>query len=306
MYPAAVTLALARLLAAPPGVDEAQVGLHFEDGFPERGREPVRAAFDRALAQACAPPPCTADCPAGASTLGLEVRGDERVHALRWTASDPRLDAPLSLSSDCELCNLDELEDQLGADLVQLCGRLAALDAAPAVLAITSAPAGAGLRIDGERVGSTPWSGELAPGPHEIELQAPGYVDTQRRVELRASVEERAHIELLPRVPSSTSPAASTPRRPTWPGWASLGTGLVLGVAGATLIAMNGSPWRGRCDGDDIDPDGDCRYVLATRGLGVGLAIAGAAALAGGIGLVVWAQRNSRAQSAGVRVSWSF
>lgn len=98
-------------------------------------------------------------------------------------------------------------------------------------------------------------------------------------------------------------------RRPAWPGWLGLGTGLVLGIAGATLIAIDGAPYRRDCAGANLDALGNCRYRLATAPLGIGFAIVGGVALGTGIGLTVWAHPSGRSREdarAGVSLTWRF
>src|SRR5690606_29128491 len=45
---------------------------------------------------------------------------------------------------------------------------------------VLSEPEGATVRLDGRPVGVTPWTGDLAPGQHEVALSLRGYVDTER------------------------------------------------------------------------------------------------------------------------------
>ena len=54
-----------------------------------------------------------------------------------------------------------------------------------AQLSISSQPGGAGVAIDGKRVGSSPWEGELPAGPHRVQVALEGYVAQERRVVLR-------------------------------------------------------------------------------------------------------------------------
>ena len=258
-------------------------GLQLAESIPRHERRALTEAFERALPLACEPPPCTEDCSDEDPTLTVEIGGDSRDYSLHWVASDPRLDTPLTLDSRCELCSVAELEDQLAGELATLCKRLQAIGGGPALLHVSSDPSGARLRIDGKRRGRSPWSGELEPGPHVIELRTPGHKRQRRTVDLIGSSEEREHIVLV---------AKDGAARPAWPGWTSLGLGLALSVAGTALIALDGNPWRGQCSGEDIDPNGHCRYLYATGPLGIGLAAAGAGAIAAGVGLVVWAQRG--------------
>ena len=53
-------------------------------------------------------------------------------------------------------------------------------------LTVTTVPPGAALTIDGQPIGVTPWTGELAPGSHALDLRAEGYAPGSRGVELPA------------------------------------------------------------------------------------------------------------------------
>jgi hypothetical protein len=85
-----------------------------------------------------------------------------------------------------------------------------------------------------------------------------------------------------------------------------LGLGVAMTVAGTALISVHGQPWASRCTGDDIDVEGNCRFVLKTRPVGITLAALGAGAIAGGVGLMIWAQRDLAQSSAGINVSGRF
>ncbi len=49
---------------------------------------------------------------------------------------------------------------------------------------VLSTPAGAVVSIDGTRLGLTPWSGEIAPGFHQLTLELRGYRDETRNFDL--------------------------------------------------------------------------------------------------------------------------
>src|SRR5690606_31413593 len=51
-------------------------------------------------------------------------------------------------------------------------------------LTVLSSPPGAVVEIDGQRLGVTPWTGELAPGFHKARLQLPGYEEEARNFDL--------------------------------------------------------------------------------------------------------------------------
>lgn len=66
---------------------------------------------------------------------------------------------------------VDGLEDELRARGVQQ-------------VSIYSTPAAATLVVDGRALGLTPWTGELAPGTHRLQLEREGYVTRQETFEL--------------------------------------------------------------------------------------------------------------------------
>ena len=286
-----------------PSSGPSEPGLSFGEGVTKRERKPLSERFDAALG-ACSPPPCVGGaCKADEPRLSVVIDGVERDYTLDWELADPRLDAPLTLESTCELCSLVDLEEQLAADLGSLCTRFNSLEAAPGRIRVTSDPSGAVVRVDGRRVGKTPWVGELPPGEHVVELRAPGYVDEGRTLVTVPGVEESEHVELMAMVRSEVD------QRPYWPAWTSLGFGVALGLAGTALIAIDGKEWGARCTGSNVDENGHCAFVYATAPLGIALAAVGAASFGTGVGLMVWAQRGRErggARAAGLSLSGSF
>ncbi len=66
-------------------------------------------------------------------------------------------------------------------------------------------------------------------------------------------------------------------------------------VAGRVLLTLDGKPYCGRSNGEDVDPQGDCRFRFASNVHG-GVLVGLAAALAiGGIVLLTQARRPARA-----------
>ncbi|PRP91444.1 PEGA domain protein [Enhygromyxa salina] len=276
-------VALSLLVLQPAAPVDAAAGLSFEDGIPKREQAALADDFGRMLGMACEPPPCVEDCAADEASLSARIGGTSRVYSLDWVVSDPRLDAPLTLASTCELCSVAELEEQLATDLDTLCTRLAVLDKSPSRVQINTDPDGAQVRIDGRAAGRSPWIGELVPGEHHVEVRFGGYESEERTLQIVGGLDEREDFVLVPKLGRG---------RPAWPGWTSLSLGVALGIAGTALIAMHGKDWPGRCTGINIDVNGTCRFSYTTRNLGVGLAAGGAAMFATGVGLVVWAQRG--------------
>jgi hypothetical protein len=243
------------------------------------------------LPLACTPPPCVDDCAEDQPSITLSIGGDSRDYTLHWVANAPHLDTPLIVDSGCELCSLVEVEEQFAADLGHLCARLDASADAPGRVRVSAQPARAWLRIDGRRIGQTPWAGELEVGEHRLEVGARGYGDQARTLQVFAGIEQHEHFELM---------ALSRAPRPAWPGWGSLGLGIALGITGTALIAIDGRDWQGRCTGADVDALGNCRFVYRTLPTGIALAALGAATIAGGVGLIVWSQHGDR----GAALAW--
>lgn len=72
---------------------------------------------------------------------------------------------------------------------------------ATAALDVTSEPAGAEVRVDGQRLGLTPFHSEpLAPGVHRVEVQHSHYRKFERRMSLSAGGRTPLHVQLEPGV----------------------------------------------------------------------------------------------------------
>lgn len=282
--------ALATLSAfAPP--EAAASGLQIDADLPAHERTALRDSFERVLPVACKPPPCVDNCSEDQPSVALVIEGDSRDYTLHWIANDPRLDEPLIVDSRCELCSLVEVEEQLAADLGRVCAQLTSTTDAPGRLRVSVQPERAWLKIDGRRIGQAPWAGEVEIGEHRLEVGSRGYGTQARTLQIFSGVERHESFELM---------AVKSRARPSWPGWASLGLGVALGIAGTALIAIDGKEWSGRCSGNDIDATGNCRFIYRTRPLGIALASIGAVSLTAGVGLMVWSQHGDR----GAALAW--
>jgi hypothetical protein len=186
----------------------------------------------------------------------------------------------------CELCGVAELAEHVDGQAAALLARLQAQDAAPATLVVRSTPTGALVRIDDEVVGETPVERRVEIGTHALRLSLRGYVDEQRRFEALAGVRETIAVELVPQ------PDTDEHRRMRAGGFAALAIGSAATAAGLTLVALHGRPHVGRCKGDNLDADGDCKYLYNTRLPGILVTSIGVAALVAGITLVAVARRN--------------
>ncbi len=117
-------------------------------------------------------------------------------------------------------------------------------------VSVFSAPAGASVEIDGKKVGTTPWTGELPPGRHVAVLRLDGHRDVQKDFHLGPDRAVDLDLALVPGAPLSPAkhsdsvppaPPAGTPsaRADSSEGarvspltWVALGVGAV-GLGGA-------------------------------------------------------------------------
>jgi hypothetical protein len=81
---------------------------------------------------------------------------------------------------------------------------------------------GATIRLDGEAVGTGTVELELPPGPHEIEIEAPGHVPFERSVEVRPG--ERSEVEATLAPIAAGEDLASSP--------------VLWGVVGGSVVAV--------------------------------------------------------------------
>ncbi len=206
-----------------------------------------------------------------------------------------------SSSDNCEICGIAEAGNLMATAAATLRTKLDALAQGPATLAVTSEPAGAEVRIDGELVGTTPFEGPVIAGKHVLRLSLEGYITVEREVTFVEGVKENRSFQ-LDKVPSRL------PNRP-W-GWAAIGLGAAGLVTSAVFFAFDaqnggeGRPYKlgGACDGDNVDADGDCREVWDTELIAYPTAIAGAALTTLGIAIILSSgkrRRDKKAAAAG-------
>jgi tetratricopeptide (TPR) repeat protein len=114
--------------------------------------------------------------------LAYERIGDV-AQALRWSREYLRREANASDRADIE-ASIRLYERRLADRGLQQ-------------VTITSSPDGANVMVDGEPVGVTPWTGEIAPGPHIVDVLLPGREAVRRAFDLDAESSADVHIDLV-------------------------------------------------------------------------------------------------------------
>lgn len=80
-------------------------------------------------------------------------------------------------------------------------------------MTVTVKPAGAVVSVDGTRVGEAPWTGELTPGEHHLEVTAPGYAPASLDVTLTGNRSMDVRFELQVASGQTAAPSATAPAR---------------------------------------------------------------------------------------------
>ncbi len=198
----------------------------------------------------------------------------------------------------CEICGVADAGNLVASAAATLRTKLDALAKGPSTLTISSDPAGAEVRLDGDIIGVTPLERPVIAGKRVVRVTKEGFIAVEREVTFVEGVSEKVSFE-LEKVPSRL------PSRP-W-GWVSLGVGvaslgaaIAFGVLGATEAEykFRGDSNRNGCF-RDVDDDGNCKYVWNTEWHALGFGIAGGALTTLGIAVLL----NSRARKKASRES---
>lgn len=184
-------------------------------------------------------------------------------------------DAPGGLADrverSCPVCTLREASELVSQAAVAL---VSARPLAPARahVAIESRPPGASVTVDGVVVGVTPLEADLEAGPHEIRASLAGYRPGSVNRTLEPGERGEVLITLAPEAPPPPPPPArlvDQSRYGVWK-WAAAGGAVAFLAGGVALVAMDGS-------GTDCAPSTTCMNRYATKGLGIGALVTGAA-----------------------------
>ncbi len=246
------------------------------------------------------PAPCDATCLArmrdetgGAHGLRTAVSVDDRDYAIHLELVDLGTGTLVAESRVvCELCGLSELGVVVADQSALLRSKLAGHTRPPPALVITSAPQGAQISIDGVALGQAPLERALLPGKHRVRASLPGYVADEREVLLVPGVRETLAFSL---------PRSARALKLRAVGWTALATSIPLVGAGVGLLAIAGHDYPARCDGHDVDHEGDCRYVYTTTGSGAALLAVGA--VVGVLAAVLLARTRDRGRARRLRAT---
>lgn len=114
--------------------------------------------------------------------------------------------------------------------------KLADIEAMPATLVITTAPAGAAVRVDGQDTGKvTPSELSLPRGPHTLELTLAGHTAITEPLTAKAGVRHELHAEMQP-LPPPPAPVVVAPPPVVEPAGPPTTALWITGIVGATGI----------------------------------------------------------------------
>jgi hypothetical protein len=223
--------------------------------------------------------------------VATTITVDDKVYEVRIVASDARTqEAAAEVRETCEVCGATEVAELVRRQSAALAERVGALAPTPARVDVASEPKGAHISVDDQAVGRSPLRLELDAGPHRLRAKLDGYRDIEHRMVAVGGVFEMWSF----RMQEAAQPKRRNRMRAA--GWALVGIGSAAVVPGVVFLALDERPYRGRCSGDDVDADGDCRKLYDGVVYGSVLTAVGLALVAGGIGLVVAARRRGARQ----------
>lgn len=170
---------------------------------------------------------------------------------------------------------ITRLEQRLGAMGVQQ-------------LRVKTQPAGATVRIAGRALGLTPWTGELAPGEHLLELDMPGHTPRQARVVVHPDRSAELELALTPSPPPAAEPPPSRWGNVSPLTWTFLGVGAAALAGGVAFELSRASSSDEARDASDATTRAEARGAADAKqmvslilvGFGAGFTIGGSVLLA--------------------------
>ncbi|MEZ4383539.1 MAG: PEGA domain-containing protein [Nannocystaceae bacterium] len=218
--------------------------------------------------------------------LSGDVAENDRTYELTIRLHDAAGAELGEATRSCAVCSLPEVEDAVASAAAELAERILAEEEEqpqPQPVAIRSEPSGAQVYIDGALAGVTPFDEPLAPGVHRVELRKDGYLASALEVTVEDAPPRPLDVVLV-RAKRELPLAAL--------GWSAVGAGAVSLVAGVTLLVLDERPYKGQCEGADVDALGRCRYLYDTRGGGIAGVVAGVLLAGGGAALLVASRKS--------------
>lgn len=248
---------------------------------------PAQVAASSPNASTCAAAECFTKISSQSSATHLvraEVSVQDRDYQINVTLINGVNGAVMARTEDgCEICGVADVGGLLSAAAATLRTKLDALASGPATLLLTSNPPDADVYLDGELVGVTPLDQPVIPGKHVLRIVRDGYISIEREMTFVEGVEESLDMS-LDKVPSRL------PGR-RW-GWASLGVGVVALGGGVALTFLHDVDHDPTCKGNDVDPNGNCRFLWDTKWAGAGTAIGGAALTTLGVAILLSTRKS--------------
>jgi hypothetical protein len=195
-----------------------------------------------------------------------------------------------SVSLACEICTIADVATKLADAAEQVQAQLREASARAAVVVVDSVPPGAVVWVDGKRLGVTPLEAEVGTGPHELRVERPGHVAQKEAFESVAGGRSTFNLRLAP-----VSDEGARPRRGLFiAGLGSIGVGAGAVIGGAVALALDSRPIQRKCVGNDVDVNGECRFLHDTKLVGAVVLAAGGAALVTGVVLAVVGRKGAR------------
>lgn len=143
-------------------------------------------------------------------------------------------------------------------------------------VSIRSQPTGAAVRIDGDKVGSTPWEQGLLTGAHTVTIEMPGYRPKTMQIEIKKDDTVQLDVAL-----EKGDPPPPPGSRKKWPLFVAGGGGLIA-ATGVVLLALDQDCKRSD-DPADCDVPMSQETFRNTGTAGAVLIGAGAAVVATGV-----------------------
>jgi hypothetical protein len=222
---------------------------------------------------------------------------DYRVELVAYSVADKTMLA--RVEGECSVCGQQELLDFIPAEVVELHAKLSAALAArhdAPRLAVDGKPRGATLTLDGEDLGVSPVTLEIAPGDHQLQITAAGHHAQIHRWVAAAGVEVLVSYRLTPSNPSDAG------RGLRIGGGLAVALGLAGTGTGVALLVLDGREHRPTCNPDLAYINGACPNIYATATAGYVSLGLGLAAIGVGAGLLIH-ERLRTSRHARVRVT---